>query len=449
MVIVMEFGLIQQQSTSLIMTQELRQAIHLLQLSATDLSAYIYEQALENPLLDVKEQKEQEITKGESIDLYISSPTAHSQKEEHTSPIDYAYIERVSLSDYLLQQVQELRLSSKKRHALTYFIYSLRDDGYLSRSLEDLCEDLMIPINEGEEIITDLQQLEPAGVGARNLQECLLLQLERLPTRSLLAEQIVTRYMEQFASRKWKEIAIELGVALREIQAVYDLLQTLDPRPGTQFAVEPIQFITPELKIVAEEGTLFVVLIDHMIPSISLNRHYEKLLRNQKESGASEYARQMGQQVQWLIRSIEQRKNTIVKVGEAIARHQADYFLNKNGVLKPLTLKEVAEEIGVHESTVSRATMNKYAETPRGLLELKTLFSSAVQTDFGEPTSSQSIKEYMKELIEKENKQKPLSDAKIVALLKAEKDIVISRRAIAKYRDELGIPSSTNRKRFE
>lgn len=446
----MEFGLFQQQSTSLVMTQELRQAIHLLQFSAADLSTFIQEQALENPLLDVQEPpKEMEIGKRERMDLYSYSSYSQADQEDRPSPIDYALVDRVSLSDHLLQQLQELSLSLAKKENLIYFIYSLREDGYLSRSLEELCTDLTISRHEGEDILQTLQRLDPAGVGARNLQECLLLQLQRLEHRCPLAEKVVFLHMDDLAKRKWKDISIELGVTLQEIQEVNDLIQTLDPRPGTQFGIEPIQFVTPELRIVAEGGQLHVQLVDDIIPTISLNRHYEQLLRSQNEVEAIHYAKQKMQQVHWLIRSIQQRKQTIIKVGEAIAAHQRDYFLSKNGVLKPLTLKEVAEEIGVHESTVSRATTNKYAETPRGLIELKSLFSSAVRTGFGETTSSQSIKEYMRELISLENKQKPLSDAKIVTCLQKEKGITVSRRAIAKYRDELGIPSSSKRKRFE
>ncbi|TWI60018.1 RNA polymerase factor sigma-54 [Halalkalibacter nanhaiisediminis] len=448
----MEFGLFQQQSTSLIMTQELRQAIHLLQFSATDLSTFIHEQALENPLLDVQEPpKAVELGKRERIELhsYTSISYSQSDQEERQSPIDYALVDRISLNDHLLQQLQEISLSRSEREKVTYFIYSLRDDGYLSRSLEDVCDDLTISRFEGEEILHILQRLEPAGVGARNLQECLLLQLQRLETRHPLAEQVVMLYMDDLAKRKWRDISTELGVTLQDIQEVNDLIQTLDPRPGTQFGVEPIQFVTPELRIIADGSELFVQLVDDIIPTIRLNRHYEQLLRNEREVEATHYAKQKAQQVQWLIRSIAQRKQTIIKVGEAIARHQREYFLTKNGVLKPLTLKEVAEEIGVHESTVSRATTNKYAETPRGLLELKSLFSSSVRNDIGETTSSQTIKDWMKELIARENKQKPLSDAKIVKSLQEEKGIVVSRRAIAKYRDELGIPSSSKRKRFE
>ena len=448
----MEFGLYQQQTTSLVMTQELRQAIHLLQFSATDLSTFIQEQALENPLMDVQEPpKVMEVEKREQIDLYMHSYSSFSQAghEDRPSPIDYALVDRKSLSDHLLQQLHEFNLSPSEREKATYFIYSLREDGYLSRPLEEVCHDLKISRLEGEDILQTVQSFEPAGIGARNLQECLLLQLQRFEKRCPLAEQVVMLYMEDLAKRKWKDMSIELGVSLSDIQEVNDLLQTLDPRPGTQFGVEPIQFVTPELRIIADGDQLHVHLIDDMIPTISLNRHYEQLLRSQQEVEAAHYAKQKVQQVQWLIRSIAQRKQTIIKVGEAIARHQHDYFLTKNGVLKPLTLKEIAEEIGVHESTVSRATTNKYAETPKGLLELKSLFSSSVRNDFGESASSQSIKEWMKAYIDAENKQKPLSDAKIVASLQKERGIAVSRRAIAKYRDELGIPSSSKRKRYE
>ena len=437
----MQFGLYQQQTTSLVMTQELRQAIHLLQFSAVELANFINDQALENPLLDVKEPPKTE--------EYSYSTLTRATTEDTPSPIDYAHVTRTSLSDHLLLQVQELRLTDKQKKHFAYLIYSLRDDGYLARPLEELCEELGIDLEDGEDLLFTLQSFDPAGVGARDLQECLLLQLERLENRNFLAEQVLTHYMDSFAKRKWKEISLELSVSLAEIQEVNDLIQTLDPRPGTQYMSEPVQFVKPELRIVPYEGDLLVHLEDDLIPNVGLNHHYEELLKNEADQEANQYAKQKIQQVQWLMKSIQQRKQTIVKVGEAIARHQKEYFLNKNGALKPLTLKEIAEEIEVHESTVSRATTNKYADTPRGVIELKSLFSSSVQNGYGESTSSRSIKEWMKELIASENKQKPLSDAKIVSWLQTEKNTTVSRRAIAKYRDELGIPSSSKRKRFE
>nr|WP_275980365.1 RNA polymerase factor sigma-54 [Halalkalibacter alkaliphilus] len=429
----------QQQTQSLVMTQELRQAIHLLQYSATELSTFIQEQALENPLIEVKESQKLEETSYSSF---------RNVSEDQTSPIDYAHIDRTSLSDFLLNQLQDLRVSKKDRKNITYFIYSLREDGYLSRPFEEICEELQISQREGENLLETLQHFDPAGVGARNLQECLLLQLQRMDDPHYIAEQIVMFHMEAFATRKWKEISQQLNIQLAEVQEVNDLIKKLDPRPGTQYMSEPVQFVQPEIRIVPYEGDLLVHIEDDLIPSVGLNHHYEELLRSADDDEASQYAKQKIQQVQWLMKSIQQRKQTIVKVGEAIARHQKDYFLKKDGVLKPLTLKEIADEIEVHESTVSRATTNKYADTPRGIIELKSLFTSAVQNGLGESTSSRSIKEWMKELIAAENKQKPLSDAKIVSWLQSEKGTTVSRRAIAKYRDELGIPSSSKRKRY-
>jgi RNA polymerase sigma-54 factor len=439
---ILQFGLFQQQTTSLVMTQELRQAIHLLQFSAVELSNFINEQALDNPLIEVKERQKTE-------EDYSYSTFTRANEGDHASPIDYAHIDRTSLSDYLLIQVQELKLTENQKKDFTYFIYSLREDGYLARPLEEICEELAIDLEEGEELLFTLQSFDPAGVGARDLQECLLLQLERLEKRNFLAEQVIANYMEAFAKRKWKDISVELNVSLAEIQEVNDLIQTLDPRPGTQYMSEPVQFVKPEIRIVPFEGDLLVHVEDDLIPNVGLNHHYEELLRQEGGQEATHYAKQKIQQVQWLMKSIQQRKQTIVKVGEAIARHQKEYFLNKNGVLKPLTLKEIADEIEVHESTVSRATTNKYADTPRGVIELKSLFSSSVQNGCGESTSSRSIKDWIKEIIAGEDKRKPLSDAKIVTMLKNEKDTTVSRRAIAKYRDELGIPSSSKRKRFE
>ncbi|MDT8858720.1 RNA polymerase factor sigma-54 [Alkalihalobacillus sp. MEB130] len=435
----MQFGLFQQQTQSLVMTQELRQAIHILQYSAAELTSFIHEQSLENPLIEVKEpQRSEEMT----------YTTFRQVSDDQPSPIDYAHVERSSLSDVLLKQLQDLHVSKQERKELTYLIYSLREDGYLSRPFEEICEDLQISLEAGETLLETLHHFDPAGVGARNLQECLLLQLQRMDDPHYLAEQVIMFHMEAFATRKWKEISQQLHVTLAEIQEVNDLVKTLDPRPGTQFISEPVPFVRPEIRIVPYEGDLLVHIEDDLIPSIGLNHHYEELLRGADDAEASQYAKQKIQQVQWLMKSIQQRKQTLVKVGEAIAKHQKEYFLRKDGKLKPLTLKEIAEEIDVHESTVSRATTNKFADTPRGMIELKSLFSSSVQNEFGEATSSRSIKEWMKELISTENKQKPLSDAKIVTWLQNEKNTTVSRRAIAKYRDELGIPSSSKRKRF-
>ncbi|MDV2684211.1 RNA polymerase factor sigma-54 [Alkalihalophilus lindianensis] len=446
----MQFGLFQQQTTTLIMTQELRQAINLLQYSTTDLSAFIHEQALENPLMDLQDQASiQTGSESSYIEGSISKTKSYQKSEDEASPIDYALIDQVSLSEHLISQAGEIALSKEREKQLHYFIFSLREDGYFCRSFTEVCNDLMISEEEGEDVLRILQSFDPAGVGARSLQECLYLQLKRLSNKAPLAEMIVMHHMEDLASKKWKALAAELDVTLADIQDVNDLIQTLDPRPGTQFSGEPTNYLIPDLSITWKDSELVVQLIDDSLPPIRLNRDYEKLLKQPNQAEASEYAKQKYQQIQWLLKSIEQRQQTIKKVAEAIVRHQRAFFESKNGVLKPLTLKDIAEEIEMHESTVSRATTHKYAQTPRGLYELKAFFTSSVKNGFGESTSSQSIKELIKELVANESKAKPLSDQKIVTWLESEKGITVSRRAIAKYRDELGIPSSAKRKRYE
>ncbi|MDV2886218.1 RNA polymerase factor sigma-54 [Alkalihalophilus pseudofirmus] len=446
----MQFGLFQQQTTTLIMTQQLRQAINLLQYSTTDLSAFIHEQALENPLIDLQDQASMQAG-SESSYIGASAPRSGSTRksEDEASPIDYALVDHKSLSEHLVSQAGEIALSEELERQLQYFIFSLREDGYFCRPFEEVCSDLAISTEEGEDVLRILQSFEPAGVGARSLSECLLLQLKHLSNKAPLAEIIVSRHMEDLASKKWKTLAAELDVTMSDIQDVYDLIQTLDPRPGTQYSGEPTNYLIPDLSITWKNGELFVQLIDDSLPPIRLNRDYEQLLHRSNQAEATEYAKQKYQQIQWLLKSIEQRQQTIKKVAEAIVRHQRNFFESKSGVLKPLTLKDIAEEIDMHESTVSRATTHKYAQTPRGLYELKAFFTSSVKNGFGESTSSQSIKELIKELIAGESKQKPLSDQKIVTWLESEKGITVSRRAIAKYRDELGIPSSSKRKRYE
>ncbi len=431
------------------MTKELRQAISLLQYSTIELTAFIQEQALENPLIELKEPSSSTLAEHVKEMREDVDEGGMIQDKNDSSPFDYLRIERLALSDYLIQQVRYLPLSKEELSWLYYFIYSIRDDGYLSRSLEDLQNDLEISTEEAEATLSRLQSLEPAGVGARSLQECLLLQLQRKKERDPLAETIVAHYMDLLAEKRWKQLSKELQVSLSDIQSAYDRIQQLDPRPGTHIGGEPTSYLIPDVTIEWVEGELAILLHDDYLPKISLNRQYQSLLLDSGNQEASQYVKQKYQQIQWLMKSIQQRQQTLLKVAEAILAHQRDFFTSKDGMLKPLTLREIAEEIGMHESTVSRATTNKYAQTPRGLFELKSFFSSSIQNGFGELTSSDSVKHYIKEVIASEEKQKPLSDQKIVSWLKEEKGITVSRRVIAKYRDELGIPSSNKRKRYE
>ncbi|BAB07282.1 RNA polymerase factor sigma-54 [Halalkalibacterium halodurans] len=444
----MEFGLFQQQTTSLVMTNELRQAISLLQYSTVDLAAFIEEQALENPLIELKDRSDRVLSEHIRM-MREERPEGEGTLDwSQSSPFDYLHVERLNLSDYLIQQARDLPLNKNEFEWLCYFIYSLRDDGYLSRSLHSLQADLGLTDQEAEKTLYHLQHLEPAGIGARSLQECLLLQLQRKKQRDPLAETIVEHYMELLAEKRWKMIADDLQISLADVQRVYDCIQQLDPRPGSQIGGEPTNYLVPDVTIDWVEGELTILLQDDYLPKITLNRQYQTLLTD-GEGEAAQYAKEKYHQMQWLVKSIQQRQQTLLKVTEAILRKQRAFFEEKEGALQPLTLREVAEEIGVHESTVSRATTNKYAQTPRGLLELKSFFVSSISSRFGEKgPSSDSVKKLVRKLVEEENKAKPLSDQKIAHLLKDQYNVEASRRVIAKYRDELGIPSSTKRKRY-
>ncbi|MEB1808665.1 MAG: RNA polymerase factor sigma-54 [Bacillaceae bacterium] len=445
----MDVGLFQQQTTGLYMTKELRQAISLLQYSTTELTQYIQEQALENPLIELEDHFQVELLKREKQREDLDERHwENGYREQEVSPLDFVSSERYNLQDHLLYQAKFLNLDEQSYEILCYFILHVNGDGYLSEPVEKMVEELGISEEDGEDVLMVLQNMEPTGVGARNLQECLLLQLAKRKDRNILAEMIIESYMQMLAERRWKELSKELSVTLQEIQQVYDLIQTLQPRPGVNYSDDPPKYVQPDVTVEELEGELVVLVNDDLLPRIQLNKQYQSLLHD-KSSDANEYVRKKYDQVKWLLKNIKQRQVTLYQVTDAIVRHQKEFFYKGAEALRPLTLKQIAEEIDVHESTVSRVTTNKYMQSPRGLFELKYFFTTALTNGNAGETSTSYAKEVIKSLIEKEDKRKPLSDQKIVDALKTQHEIELSRRAVAKYRDEMKIPSSSKRKRFE
>ncbi|MDE5414113.1 RNA polymerase factor sigma-54 [Alkalihalobacterium chitinilyticum] len=445
----MDVGLFQQQTTGLYMTKELRQAISLLQYSTTELTQYIQEQALENPLIELEDHFQAELLKREKQREDLDERQWESgYREQEVSPLDFVSSDRYNLQDHLLYQAKFLNLDEQSYEILCYFILHVNGDGYLSEPVEKMVEELGISEEDGEDVLMVLQNMEPTGVGARNLQECLLLQLAKRKDRNILAEMIIENYMQMLAERRWKELSKELSVTLQEIQQVYDLIQTLQPRPGVNYSDDPPKYVQPDVTVEEIEGELVVLVHDDLLPRIQLNKQYQSLLHD-KSSDANEYVRKKYDQVKWLLKNIKQRQVTLYQVTDAIVRHQKEFFYKGAEALRPLTLKQIAEEIDVHESTVSRVTTNKYMQSPRGLFELKYFFTTALTNGNAGETSTSYAKEVIKSLIEKEDKRKPLSDQKIVDALKTQHEIELSRRAVAKYRDEMKIPSSSKRKRFE
>lgn len=431
-------GLFQQQSLKLVMTKELTQAIMLLQYSSLDLTKFLEEQTLENPLIELKQNDYSNTRKIQRV-----------SNESYTNPIDYVEKDEISLYEHLLSQLTYLQLNPKEKTVIEYMIQSLDENGYFYFLEEEIAEELNVDIHVIEESLSLIQQLDPIGVGARNLQECLLLQLKQLSERNLLAEEIIEQYFLLFADKSWKEIARKLDVKLSEIQAVFDLVQTLQPRPGALFQGNEPSYIIPEIEIQVKNGNVQILHQDDYLPKVSLNLQYYNRFINDHDPVIKSYLQEKAEQCQWIMKSINQRKHTLQNVMNEIVVRQLDFFLKGPNFLKSLTMSEIADELGIHESTVSRATRDKYVQTPFGIYEMKHFFSRNIQSTSESDMSSSQVKTILKQLIETENKHKPLSDQDIVGIMQADHGILVSRRTIAKYRDQLKIPSSSKRKRYE
>ncbi|NMD68917.1 RNA polymerase factor sigma-54 [Bacillus sp. DNRA2] len=433
-------GLSQQQTLKLSMTQELSQAIALLQYSSIELVDFLENKTLENPLLQIKNSSEILQRKKKRNDV---------SKANEKSWIDQISDQRFSLADHIMPQILDMRTSMLHRKILSHYIHHLDDNGYFTGDLQEITDRLQISGSIAEECLHMLQKLEPAGIGARNLQECLLIQIQRQKKRNQLAEEIIAQHFSMFAEKKWKALAKLIGKDVKEIQQVFDFILTLNPKPGAAYHYEKAPYVIPDVMVV-QEGDLFIVqLFDNLLPRIQLNKEYIANFSNLHDKSVNNFLREKQQDYQWIVRSLEQRQRTIVNVTEKIVEKQHDYFSKGPKFLKPMTMKEISEELGIHESTVSRTVREKYVQTPFGTVELKSFFTSAIDSVSSEALSSSKVKLAIQKLVKEENKQKPLSDLDMVEVLKAKEGIVVSRRTVAKYREQLGIPSSSKRKRYD
>lgn len=454
------YDLALEQTQKLVMTPELRQAIQLLQFTSQELNEYLEKQIEENPLLELENTAEDY----ENIDDFANKKEEIDWKEYIGKEDDISYRPQVdknvkeysfenfisyspSLRDNLFFQLNVLEISQQDKKIGEILIESIDENGYLMTSVEQVAMDLNIDSERIENVLFLIQGFEPLGVGARSLKECLLIQIREDENRHPEAEKVVEYYLEDVAYNRLSKIAKELNMDIEEVQNICDYIKTLEPKPGRSFSDgNQVKYITPDATIEYIDGEYIIILNDVTGPRLNINNFYKELMRKGKDEKATEYLTEKLNSAMWIIKSIEQRRMTIYKVVESILKFQKDFFEIGERGLKPLTLNEVAEDIQMHESTVSRATNGKYVQTPRGLYELKFFFSSGLTTSGGE-MSSTSIKSMIKDLIEQENPKKPYSDQKISDILKA-KGINISRRTVAKYRDELEIPSSTARRRY-
>lgn len=440
----LQVGLWQQQSLKLTMTQELTQAIQILQYSAQELSAFLEAKALENPLIQI-----------EDSNIKLMDPHFDYTKKSKFRTIqkdDKDWVQQIaqrtaSLQEYLLFQTHLKALTKTEEKVIHCLINSLDANGYLTVEKEELIEALGVREETIIEGIHFLQSLEPIGVGSRSLQECLYLQAKKQDKCPTVVFDILRDYFFEFADKKWKIIAKKLNVEIQKIQEAADFIQTLDPRPGSHFATERPQYVIPDLIVTGDQGTLDVHLLDKHVPKVQFQKDYYTMMSSYKDAQVKQFLKDKAHDFQWLMKGLEQRKETLLKVGHSILQKQLDFFLKGKGYLKPMTMKEVADDIGTHESTVSRAVREKYIQTPFGTFELKYFFSAALNSADETNASAVQVKDKIVHLIQQEDKLTPLSDQAIVLALQHE-GIMVSRRTVAKYRDQLNILPSSKRRRY-
>ncbi len=435
----MKLVLQQKQQLNLVMTTELRQAIALLQHSTQDLYEYLKEQELENPLIELVE-------KTDSYNYAENRSKAVQSNEDYVNPLDFVANKERNIREVLMEQVSFKSLSEKMKEQLNYLILNLDGKGYLPFNKIELREQLDIDESRLEDLISKLQSLEPIGVGAEDWADCLRIQLDYYYPDEALAKKIVLSYLNELANKKWQAISKAENVSLQEIDSAFEIIRSLNPRPVNIDADSEVNLVTPDIIVEYDNEikSYTIKLNDHYIPDIRFNHSYT----NQGDQ-LNDYIQNQFKKYQWLKNSIEQRRSTIMKIMNVLLNKQSDFFSEGLKGLKPLTLKEVAILIDMHESTVSRATDNKIIQTSLGTFELKSLFSTRLQTTSGEDTSQTQVKSVLESIIKGEDKYKPLSDQKLAEQMKITNGIKISRRTIAKYRDELNIPSSSRRKEIK
>ena len=473
-------------SQKLIMTPSLQQAIKLLQLSKLELQEVLNQELLENPLLEetAEEAKAEETpaeeteakseteeppkveTKSEEkekdsfdeidYDAYFQDYIEYGynprgMSEEHEEfPIENTLTRPPNLADHLTWQLSMSDASPRTKEIAQFIIGNIDEDGYLRASNEEIVASGAFEPEEVQKAVDAVQSLDPIGVGARDLRECLLLQLRFLEIDEPLVEVVIRDHWDEFMQRKFVPLAKSLGVDLKTLEGIVEIIKHLDPKPGRKYSNERAIYVEPDVYVHKVGDEYVIVLNEDGMPKLRINSGYRSMLNSMdsKQDGETvNYIKDKIRSAVWLIKSLDQRQRTIYKVAESIVKHQREFLEKGIDFLRPLVLRDVADDIQMHESTVSRVVSNKYMHTPRGLFLMKYFFHSGIDSDTGEDISSLTVKKKIQSYIDNEDPRKPLSDSKIMKILNDE-GINIARRTVAKYRDELNIPSSTDRKQI-
>jgi RNA polymerase sigma-54 factor len=462
----------QRLSQRLILTPSLQQAIKLLPLTTLELRDVLEQEVMENPLLeelpnqetltaeeirdqDIAEEqrKEKEADPLESIDVekFFEDYLDDRERRPRTAdlpelpPIENTLTEKPDLYDHLLWQ---LRMSVSDELLLEIgeaIIQNLDDGGMLRASIEELSNLGPYPVEEVERALGVVQRLDPPGVAARDLVECLRLQLRHIGLEDSPADLMVRDHMKRLQTHQYPEIARQLGLSLEEVQHHLEVIRHLDPRPGLRYGPSESSYITPDVFVYKEGEDYKIVLNDDGLPRLRISPTYRRMLDGKEPEETRAYVKDKLRSALWLLKSVDQRQRTIYKVADSIVRHQRGFLDGGIAYLRPLVLRDVASDIGMHESTVSRVVANKYMHTPRGVFELRFFFHSGITSNVGEAVSSVTIKDKIRKMIEEEDRRDPLSDSRIAELLDRE-GLPLARRTVAKYREELRIPPSNLRR---
>ena len=463
----------------LIMTPQLQMAIKLLQLSRLELLDTIRQELEENPALEespdttaedqLPEREEtakeeptdaQEVTIEEKIndeidwsnylDEYNTPGRIHFESEDRDTPKFEAFIARKeSLKDHLLWQLLMTKPTKKEEEIASLIVGNLNKDGYLDIPVDEIARTGYVTTEQVEELLTKMQTFDPIGVCARDLSECLLIQARHLGFGDTIITDIIANHLTELEKKNYKTICKTLKISMDEVVSSVNVIKGLEPRPGRQFSEDTPQYINPDIYVYKLENEFAIMLNDDGMPKLRVNSFYKNSIsKGKKISGDAEtYIQDKMRSAAWLIKSIHQRQKTIYRVMESILKFQRDFFDKGIAYLKPMVLRDVAQDIEMHESTISRVTTNKYAYTPQGIFELKYFFNSSIKRGQGDTIASASVQEKIRQIIAEENPKKPYSDDKISKILK-EENIHIARRTVAKYREMLRVLPSNKRKQI-
>jgi len=460
----------------LVMTPMLQQAIKLLPLARLELAQLIQQEIVENPVLEElleeenedeneQEGKQEEIGPNENLS---NEPSTDSQDQEidwdsyfqgnidqgmsienytERPSIEATYKKEANLADHLMWQLDLSIDSELDKFIGSCIIGNIQNDGYLCASLQEIAEIGQTDEENVLRVLEIIQGFEPTGVAARSLKECLMIQARTLSDNNPHVEVLIENYLERLEDRFLPKVASELKIDLGEVLGALKIIRELCPKPGLLFSSERVDYVVPDLVVVKTEKGYDVVLNDDGVPNLKISPYYHHLLKTTKEGQTKEYLEDKYRSALWLIKSIDQRRQTIYKVGKSIVKLQKDFLDDGLSYLQPMVLKDVARDIEMHESTVSRITTNKYIDTPQGIFELKFFFHSGIKSYMGNNMSSIRVKNMIKEIIAAEDKIRPLTDDQMVEAL-MRKNAKIARRTITKYRKELNFPPASKRKKL-